>query len=94
MALITCSRCGLEKEAVAKPAFYTGKTAALLREHACVDCWREWSAMQIMIINEYRLDLMSPAADAFLNQQVLAFFRLGGEGDAPASLQYTPPEPK
>ncbi len=93
MAMITCSRCGLVKEAVAKPAFYAGETAALLREHACVDCWREWIAMQIMIVNEYRLDLTSPAADAFLNSQVLAFFRLGGEGAAPAAVKQTPVAP-
>jgi Fe-S cluster biosynthesis and repair protein YggX len=84
----------MEKEAVAKTAFYSGETGRLLRMHACTDCWREWIAMQIMIINEYRLDLMSPQADAFLNSQVLAFFRLGQEGTAPAAVQHTPESPE
>ncbi len=76
MSIIICSRCGQEKEAVAKPAFYTGEVAAQLKLHACVDCWQEWLNMQMMLVNEHRLDLMNPKTDEFLNQQVLAFFNI------------------
>lgn len=90
MPIITCSRCGLQKEAVAKPAFYTGDVGRKLKEHACQECWKEWIAMQIMLINEYRLNLMDPKTDEFLNAQVLAFFKLGN-GDEVAKVEYVPP---
>ena len=89
--IITCSRCGKEKEGVARPAFYTGDIAAQLKAHACVDCWQEWVKMQIMIVNEYRLDLMDPKTDEFLNMQVLAFFNLGKGGTQMAQVEYVPP---
>ncbi len=91
MPVITCSRCGEEKEAVTKTAFYRGEVREKLLAHACQQCWDEWIKMQIMLINEYRLNLMDPATDEFLNKQVLAFFNLG-EGDDAATVNYTPPE--
>jgi Fe-S cluster biosynthesis and repair protein YggX len=87
---ITCSRCGQQKEAVVKTAFYRGQVREQLRSHACIDCWDEWIKMQIMLINEYRLDLMDPKSDEFLEKQVLAFFRLDGGGDV-AKVEYVPP---
>lgn len=91
MPVITCSRCGKEKEAVTKTAFYRGEVRDKLIANACQDCWDEWIKMQIMLINEYRLNLMDPATDDFLNKQVLAFFNLGEEDDV-AGVNYTPPE--
>lgn len=91
MPVITCSRCGEEKEAVTKTAFYKGEIREKLLANACRDCWEEWIKMQIMLINEYRLNLMDPATDDFLNKQVLAFFNLTDSADA-ATVNYTPPE--
>ena len=88
--VITCSRCGQRKEAVIKPAFYTGTVGELLKQNACTDCWQEWIRMQIMIVNEYKLDLMDPKTDEFLNQQVLLFFNLGGSATK-AKVEYAPP---
>lgn len=89
--MIVCTRCGLEKTPVTNTAFYTGEVGATLRQHACQDCWNEWLKMQIMIVNEYRLDLMDPKTDAFLNTQVLAFFKL--DSSAPiAKVDYVPPK--
>ncbi len=90
MALLTCSRCKQEKEGVAKTAFYTGDVKKLLLEHACQDCWEQWIKMQIMIINEYRLNLMDPKSDEILNKQVLAFFGLDPNAEQ-ATVEYKPP---
>ncbi|MBI5647837.1 MAG: Fe(2+)-trafficking protein [Ignavibacteriae bacterium] len=90
MATIQCSRCGNEKDAVKNTAFYVGDVGAALKAHACQDCWGEWVKMQIMIINEYRLNLMDPKTDEFLNAQVLAFFNLGSDGQV-AKVDYVPP---
>ena len=90
MAVIQCSRCGLEKEAVKNTAFYVGEVGAALKANGCQDCWNEWVKMQIMIINEYRLNLTDPKTDEFLNAQILAFFKLEGSGDV-ARVDYVPP---
>jgi len=87
---ILCSRCGQEKEAVSDTAFYSGETGALLKSNACADCWEEWLGMQIMIINEYRLNLADPKSGDFLNEQALAFFKIGDSGP-PAKVDYVPP---
>lgn len=91
MPHITCSRCGLQKESIQKAAFYSGEVKEKLLANACNDCWNDWTTMQIMIINEYRLNLMDPKTDDFLNAQVLAFFNLGDEGDV-AKVDYVPPK--
>lgn len=91
MSVITCSRCGAEKEAVTKTAFYRGEVREKLLAHACQDCWGEWMKMQIMLVNEYRLNLMDPSTDDFLNKQVLAFFGIDDSGDV-AKVDYVPPQ--
>ena len=89
--MITCSRCNQQKEAVVNTAFYRGKLREALRANACQDCWGEWIQMQMMIINEYRLNLMDPKTDGFLEKQVLAFFKLDESGDV-AKVDYVPPK--
>jgi len=87
---ISCSRCKQEKEAVCSTAFYTGEIGKKLKENVCQECWQEWIKMQIMIINEYRLNLMDPKTDDFLNKQILAFFNLDN-GAVVARVGYVPP---
>jgi Fe-S cluster biosynthesis and repair protein YggX len=43
-----------------------------------------------MIINEYRLNLVDPKSGDFLNEQALAFFKIGDSGP-PAEVDYVPP---
>jgi Fe-S cluster biosynthesis and repair protein YggX len=90
MAEITCSRCGQKKEAVQNTAFYRGEIREKLRAHACQDCWGDWIKMQIMLINEYRLNLMDPQTDEFLNKQILTFFKLDESGEM-ARVDFVPP---
>ena len=73
-----------------KTAFYTGEVKQKLQSNACEDCWREWLRMQTMLVNEYRLNLMDPKTDVFLNTQVLAFFKLDEASEA-AEVKYVPP---
>jgi Fe-S cluster biosynthesis and repair protein YggX len=93
MADITCSRCGQTKPPVRKTAFYRGEVREKLLANACQDCWNEWVKMQIMLINEYRLNLTDPKTDTFLNTQVLAFFGLDDGGSEVANVDYVPPSP-
>lgn len=91
--MITCARCNLEKTPVVNTAFYTGDVGTALKANACQDCWKEWIKMQIMLVNEYRLNLMDPKTDEFLNSQVLAFFNLDSSASV-AKVDYVPPVPK
>lgn len=47
--------------------------------------------MQIMIVNEYKIDLMDPGTDEFLNRQVLTFFNLAGDSAQSAKVDSVPP---
>jgi len=73
--LITCSRCGQQIEAMDPPPLPT----ALGREvgqRVCRACWQEWLRAQVMLINEYRLNLVDPQARRVLEEQMRAFLNL------------------
>lgn len=82
MATIVCTRCRREVEPMAAPPM-PGKVGREVQERVCADCWGEWQAMEVMVINELRLNFMDPAAQATLDQHMRQFLALeGGEGDA------------
>jgi Fe-S cluster biosynthesis and repair protein YggX len=56
-----------------------------------MDAWKMWLEHSKMIVNEYRLDLTSPAAHQTLKEQCEAF--LFGEGAA-LPPDYVPPPAK
>lgn len=73
---IVCSRCGVAAEGLAQPPLPT----ALGREvqaKVCPACWQEWLRTQVILINEYRLNLIDPQARAALEAQLRAFLNLG-----------------
>ena len=53
-----CSRCGLSNERLKKIPM-KGAIAETIESTICQPCWREWIAMSIKVINEYRLNLAS-----------------------------------
>jgi Fe-S cluster biosynthesis and repair protein YggX len=55
----TCRRCSRPNPRMAEAPFLNdlGKR---IQETICQSCWREWFAMSIKVINEYRLNLLSP----------------------------------
>ncbi len=72
---ITCSRCGRDGEAMAAPPMPTA-LGAELQQRVCPDCWREWLRTQVMLINEYRLNLVEPEARKALEGQMRTFLNL------------------
>jgi Fe-S cluster biosynthesis and repair protein YggX len=72
---ITCSRCGRESEAMAQPPMPTA-LGTEVHQHVCPECWREWLRTQVMLINEYRLNLVDPQARATLEGQMRTFLNL------------------
>lgn len=87
---VTCSRCAQEKPAIPKPPM-PGATGKELQEKVCADCWAEWQKMEVMVINELRLNFMDPKSQDILEEHMRNFFFVeGGEGEG--SLPVPPPE--
>lgn len=55
------------------------------------EAWEQWKGHLTMLMNEHRLDMMDPQTDAFIREQMEAFFFAGG-AELPAG--YTPPADK
>lgn len=54
MAEVVCARCGNTRAGAGK----TGLPAPLgpeIEERVCAECWKEWLAAQIRVINHYGL---------------------------------------
>ncbi|MCZ6875169.1 MAG: oxidative damage protection protein [bacterium] len=55
------------------------------------EAWEQWKGHLTMLMNEHRLDLMDPQTDAFIREQMEAFF-FGGGAEPPSG--YVPPTDK
>jgi len=76
-ATVTCSRCGQEAPALPKPPV-PGAVGREVQAKVCGACWAEWQRMEVMVINELRLNFMDPKAQDVLDQHMRDFFHLGG----------------
>jgi Fe-S cluster biosynthesis and repair protein YggX len=73
MATVHCARCGRpEAPALSRPPM-PGKLGLEIREKVCADCWNEWQRMEVMVINELRLNFMDPGAQETLNKHMREF---------------------
>ena len=89
MTLVTCARCGKEKEAFERAPF-PGAMGARILEGTCRDCWADWLKQQTMLINHYGLNVMDAQARQFLTRNMEAFlFKAGRQDDVDTSKQGT-----
>ena len=72
MADVKCQRCGETKPALTRPP-YPDDFGRQIAERICSDCWDEAKRMQVMVINEYRLDLSDPRAQEILERATRDF---------------------
>ena len=64
-----------------------------LRSSTCRNCFKDWMGAEVMIINEYRLDLGIPRNQDLLNQEMARFLNLpssDGQESAGAPPEATP----
>ncbi|MGH9362981.1 MAG: Fe(2+)-trafficking protein, partial [Thermoanaerobaculia bacterium] len=61
-----------------------------LGERVCADCWGEWQRVEVMVINELRLNFMDPDAQSVLDQQIRQFFFLDAPPGSHPGLPTTP----
>jgi Fe-S cluster biosynthesis and repair protein YggX len=53
-----------------------GKLGTLIQENVCPRCWEEWDHYQVILLNEYRLNLAIPQHYEALIQEMKRFFLL------------------
>lgn len=72
---ITCARCGSTTEALSQPPMPTA-LGEEIRSRTCPACWKEWMGVQVMLINEYRLNLIDPQVRKQLEAELRRFLNL------------------
>jgi Fe-S cluster biosynthesis and repair protein YggX len=75
MVDLTCIRCGETREGLDTPP-YPDEMGQQILQHVCSICWEECKNMQVMVINEYRLDLSDPRAQEILERSIRGFLQL------------------
>lgn len=72
---VFCSK--LEKWAPpAKRVPWGGKLGAAIRQNVSEEAWQEWLKMEVMVINELRLNFMDPKSQDILIAQLRQFLNL------------------
>ena len=70
-----CKRCMKTKPPLAEPPF-SGDLGAKVHEAICMDCWKEWMAMSIKVINEFQLNMATPEANEIYETNLKEFLGL------------------
>ncbi len=74
---IRCARCEREAEGLAKAPLPT-ELGRRIQDSICPSCWQEWLRQQVILINEYRLNLVDAEARSALEGQMRQFLNLSG----------------
>jgi Fe-S cluster biosynthesis and repair protein YggX len=74
---VNCIVLGKEAEGL-DYAPYPGPLGQRIYDNVSKQAWQRWLAHQTMLINEYRLTPMEPAARKFLETEMEKFFFGGG----------------
>lgn len=70
-----CQRCGKENQPLSEKPL-GGKLGEEIRSRICAQCYAEWEQVQVMILNEYRLNLAIPQHYEVLVQEMKKFLNL------------------
>ncbi|OAI07374.1 Fe(2+)-trafficking protein [Methylomonas methanica] len=75
--MIKCVKLGVEAEGLDSLPF-PGVNGQRIFDHVSKQAWKDWLAMQTMIINEQRLSSFDPAAKKILEAEREKFLFAGG----------------
>ena len=78
MADVTCIRCGETRAGLDRPP-YPDALGRAIADKVCAICWDECKRMQVMVINEYRLDLSDTRAQEILEKSIRDFLGIGAD---------------
>lgn len=85
--MVHCVKLGKEAEGLDRPPL-PGELGQRVYEQVSKEAWQMWLGQQTILINEYRLSVIDPKAQAFLREQMEKF--LFGEGVVTPE-QFVPP---
>ena len=72
---VRCVRCQQDKPELGRRV-YPGALGERIQRSICGECWAEWQQMEIMVINELRLNFMQPESQGVLEQHMREFLCL------------------
>ena len=72
---VSCVRCGLVGPKLAKPPI-AGELGKAVWEQICENCWKEWRAQSVLIVNHYGLQPADPTDRAQLYEFMKEFLTL------------------
>ncbi len=75
--MVKCVKLGIEAEGLDAPPF-PGVNGQRIFDHVSKQAWKDWLAMQTMIINEKRLASFDPTAKKILEEEREKFLFAGG----------------
>ena len=81
MADVQCVTCGQAGEAITDMLFL-GKLESEIKSKVCVECWKKWEGMRVMVINEYQVNLGDESGRELVRKQMKAFLKLGEAVDS------------
>jgi Fe-S cluster biosynthesis and repair protein YggX len=87
--MLKCAKLGKELEGIAYKPF-DNELGQRIYDSISQDAWKMWLEYSKMLVNEFRLDLMSPRGTEFLLQQAEEFFF--GKGTEPPPDFKEPPK--
>lgn len=85
-----CVRCGRADAPALPRRPMPGPLGVEIQEKICADCWAEWQKMEVMVINELRLNFMDPESQKVLSRHMREFLFSGG---GPGAVQIGGPGP-
>jgi Fe-S cluster biosynthesis and repair protein YggX len=87
--MVKCVKLGREAEGLDEPPF-DNPLGQRIYENVSKQAWQQWTELQKMLLNEYRLQPWRKEHQEFLAHQMEQFFF--GEG-AEVPKEYVPPKP-
>jgi Fe-S cluster biosynthesis and repair protein YggX len=82
--MVHCIKLDREAEGLDAPT-YPGELGQRVFENVSKEAWQLWLRHQTMLINEYRITPLDPAARKFLEEEMEKFF-FGGGSDLPGGF--------
>jgi len=82
LATVVCSRCGQEAQGLTESPL-PGRLGELIKNNVCFDCWQEWLAVQVQVINHYGLNVIDPKHRKYLYGIMKEFLGVEEKTQAP-----------
>jgi Fe-S cluster biosynthesis and repair protein YggX len=86
--MVHCVKFDKEAEGLDRPPL-PNELGQRIYENVSKEAWQQWLRQQTILINEYRLSVIDPEAQKFLQQEMEKYF-FGAGADLPDA--FVPPE--